>query len=180
MVKYRHCSHRFNNRNGTRQHTWVVTSKGGQSSSLTIYVNRILSLQQSRYRFESDTEINVLPIGYSTLYASTMICLGNQNAVCRRHEDVVLLRPALSDPSKTFPIFKALDGIDAKHGSTEGRMQLAKFRFAQACRTALNDAGDHATDRVTLALYLGDEGFISAAFSVSGQRTALVSVSERS
>ena len=38
-------------------------------------------------------------------------------------------------------------------------MQLAEFWFAQACRTALNDAGDNATDRVTLALYLGDEGF---------------------
>ena len=114
MVKYRHCGHRFNNRNSTRQYTWIVTSTSCQRGSLPINIDSILCLQNSSYRFESHSEIDVLSVGNTSLYASAMISLSGNT----RQKHVVLLRTSLVGTSKTLAILKALDCIDAKHGST--------------------------------------------------------------
>ncbi len=116
MVKYRHCGHRFDNGYSTWQDTWIMTSASSQSGRLSVDVDCILRLQQSGNGFESHTEIDVLTIGNSALNAATVI-LNGRNTTIYRTKDVVLLRASLGDAGKALTILKALDSINAKHGS---------------------------------------------------------------
>src|SRR5574344_1607534 len=88
---------------------------GGWSAFL---VDRLLFHQQRCYRFECHTEVYILSITYTSLNASTMIRRSGNLSIAI-DEDVVLLAASLAHAIESLTIFKAFDGIDGQHGTTQ-------------------------------------------------------------
>ena len=103
-----------------------------------------------------DTSCNIL-IDCSFL----MVChiISSIHILSFRNEDVILFASTNSNSGESFSIFKSFDGIDAEHGCTKLGMEFIEFRFTQSYRTSLDDAGDDASDGITISLDLGDEFF---------------------
>ena len=99
-----------------------------------------------------------MPIAYSALYASAMVCCGFDVAIMV-YEAVVLLIAKSIYAIKAFAIFEALHGIDAKHSATQLRMQLVEFWLAKSCRTALYHTCDDTAYGIAFSLNLGNEIF---------------------
>ena len=81
MITQNQGGHRFNHRNGPRQHTRIVSSAGGEFSGFAGYCNGLLRSKNRRGRFESHPEKNVLAIADPTLNPSGEICPGAHFAV---------------------------------------------------------------------------------------------------
>ena len=151
-----------------------MTAAGSQRGGISFQIYRILLHQKSSHRLEGNTEIDVLTIAQTALYSSAMIalcCNTGSNilihgsifrrlcSISLRDKDIILLTSAGSNSGKSLAIFKALYGINAKHGSTQLGMKLVKLRLAQSYRATLDDASDDSTNRIAVSLNLGDEIF---------------------
>ena len=106
--------------------------------------------------FGRDTSCNIL-IDCRFLMACRIISI--PHILSFRNEDVILFASESRNSGESFSIFKSFDGIDAEHGCTELGMKFVEFWFSQSCRTSLDDAGDDASDGITISLDLCDEVF---------------------
>ena len=151
-----------------------MTAAGSQRGGISFQIYRILLHQQSSNRLKGNTEIDILTIAQTALYSSAMIalcCNTGSNilihssiswrfcSISLRDKDIILLTSAGSNSGKSLTIFKTLHGVNAKHGSTQLGMKLAKFRLAQSYRATLDDASDDSANRIAVGLNLGDEIF---------------------
>ena len=89
-----------------------MSSASFQRGGITFQVNRFLFLQDGGNGFECHTEVNVLTIAQSTLYATTVVG-GSTDMFTIVDKEVVLLTATTADPCKTFTIFEALYCINA-------------------------------------------------------------------
>ena len=156
MVENGHCSHRLDNGYGSWQYARIVTSAGCQRGGISLEVDGVLLLQQGGYGLEGHAEVDVLAVADAALDAAAVVG-GCGHLAIDGAEDIVLLGATGCDAREALAIFEALDGVDAEHGCAEGGVELAELWLAEACRTALDDAGDDAADGVAFGLHLGDE-----------------------
>ena len=81
-------------------------------------INRLLLAKERCNRLEGDAEIDILTVGYTALDAAAVVCPCHDATLSVWLEDVVLLTASAACTGKSEPIFKALHGIDAQHGSS--------------------------------------------------------------
>ena len=155
-IQYCHGSHGLYYGHGSGQDAGVVASLDLKDCVVAVHVDGGLFSELCSHGFEEHTEVDVLSVGYASLYASGVVGEGVDFAVSHA-EDVVLLGASLPYSVEAFAIFEALDGIDAEHGGSEVGMEFGEGRFAEPWGTALDDACDDASDGVALALDLPDE-----------------------
>ena len=72
-------------------------------------------------------------------------------------ESIVHLAATTCGKVESVAVFKALNGINAEHGSTEHGVELAENRLSKSHRHSGNHSGDNSADGVALALHLLDE-----------------------
>src|SRR5574344_650627 len=158
VVEDGHGSHGFHHGYGTWQNTRVVTAAGLNNGIITIFVHGGLLSEQSGYRLERHTEVDILSVADAALNASAVVgqC-GDVSAVVA--EDIILLTSPLTYAVESLSVFKTFHRIDGQHGTAQGSMQLAESRFSKSYRAALDDAGDDAADGIALRFHFTDELF---------------------
>ena len=117
MVKDDHSRHGLYHGYGPGKHAWVVASAGCQRRSVPLHIHSFLWAQERGYRLEGHAEVDILAIRDAALDAAAVVGGRCNPPVAVADEAVVHLRAAFGGKVETVAIFKALDGVDAKHGT---------------------------------------------------------------
>ena len=147
-------------------------------------VEHRLLAQLGGYGLEGCTEVDGLSVADAALDAARAVGEGDDGAVGGSGEGVVLLGASLADAIEAASVVESLAGIDAEHGVAQGCMEFAEHGLAQAYGTALDDAGDDASDGVAIGLDGEDEllhllclGHVGTAHDVGlGEREVVAGV----
>ena len=124
--------------------------------TFALYIDRFLSGNDGRNRFERYAESDVHTIGNAALDATGVIRAGFDDPVFMI-KSVVVLRAAHTYSSETRAIFESLAGIDAEHGFTQIGMELVQGRFTQTYWATRNDRTHYPTDGVPILAHRFDQ-----------------------
>ena len=157
IVEDGHGGHGFYDGHCTRKHAGVVTALCLHNRIVSFDVYRLLFHQESSYRLERYTEVDVLSVADTSLDTARVIGACVYASVVMV-EHIVLLATTQGHVVEALAIGKAFYGVDAEHGMTQGCMELSESRLSQAYGASLDDTADDATDGIAFGLYLLDEG----------------------
>ena len=92
-----------------------MTATGLQDRLLALFVHRGLLHEDGGNRLERYPEVDVLPIGDTSLDAARMVRAGADLSVVIE-ENIVAIRTVITSRLETIAILKALHGVDGQHG----------------------------------------------------------------
>ena len=150
------------------------------ASSRSLYVHRLLWLQQGGHRLEGHAEVDVLSVGDAALYAAAVVGLGGDRGRSRATKRSFTSEPRLVATSKPSPYSKPLTALMLSMAAPSSACSLPNSGSP-------SPTGQPLMTQVMTPPMVSPSAFtslmscsISTAFSGSGQRTAFCSVSERS
>lgn len=170
VVENGHGGHSFYDRYGTRKDARIMTATSVEYGGIAVLIDGLNLLEQSSYRLEGATEVDWLTVGNSSLNAAAVVALGLQGRggiscgfICW-NERVDHLTATLATIGESEAVLETFASVDAEHGAAKCCIEATEDWFAEANRYVLDDAGDHATDGVSISLDLLDEFFHLSGF----------------